>query len=239
MQSLLTKKKPNHSKNKSKKVKTTLFRILYICLSNTTQLKRILPFFSYFFHPIFISVFATLFYFFIATDRYFVYEAIYLFTIQVLLITVFIPLACFYLLVMLGKIDSFMVTKVAQRKTPLVLNIALLSVLITKSITKDNLPELFYFFLGSIISSIIALILVYFHKKASLHMLAMASLTVFCISLCIHFQVRELIFLSFLLFCNGLVASSRLFMKAHSTKEVVLGYLIGLFPQLLLLFFWL
>jgi membrane-associated phospholipid phosphatase len=140
---------------------------------------------------------------------------------------------------MLGKIDSMMVTKVAQRKTPLVLHIVLLTVLITKSITKDTFPELFYFFLGSIISSIVALILVYFHKKTSLHMLGMAALTVFCISCCIHFQVREVVFISLLLFCNGLVASSRLFMKAHSTKEVILGYLIGLFPQLLLLFFWL
>ncbi|MEO8516508.1 MAG: hypothetical protein ABI426_07180 [Flavobacterium sp.] len=202
-------------------------------------MKRILPFFSYLFHPIFISVFATLFYFFIVTDRYFVYEAIYLFTLQVLLVTVFIPLSCFYLLVTLGKIDSMMVTKVAQRKTPLVLHIVLLSVLITKSVTKDNLPELYYFFLGSIISSIIALILVYFHKKTSLHMLGMSSLTVFCISSCIHFQVREVILLTFLLFCNGLVASSRLFMKAHSNKELLMGYVIGLLPQLLLLFFWL
>lgn len=202
-------------------------------------MKKLLAFFSYLFHPIFISVFATLFYFFVVTDRYFVYEAIYLFTLQVLLVTVFIPLACFYLLVTLGKIDSMMVTKVAQRKTPLVLHICLLLVLITKSITKDNLPELFYFFLGSMISSTIALILVYFHKKASLHMLGMSSLTVFCISASIHFQVREVVLLSGLLFCNGLVASSRLSMKAHSNKELLLGYTIGLLPQLLLLFFWL
>ncbi|MEO8234959.1 MAG: hypothetical protein ABI549_06045 [Flavobacterium sp.] len=108
-----------------------------------------------------------------------------------------------------------------------------------KSITKEVIPELFYFFLGSIISSVIALLLVYLKKKASLHMLGISSLTVFCISCCIHFQVREVLIISLLLLCNGLVASSRLYMKAHTTKELVLGYLIGLFPQLLLLFFWL
>jgi hypothetical protein len=202
-------------------------------------LKKILPFFSYLFHPIFISVYATIFYFLVVTDRYFIYEAIYLYLIQVLLVTVFIPMACFYLLIMLGKIDSMMVTQVSQRKIPLVLHMVLLGTLITKGITRDIMPELYFFFLGSIISSALALILVYFGKKASLHMLAMASLTVFCICASIHFHVRPVIFLSLLLFSNGLVASSRLEMKAHSAKELILGYLIGLFPQLLLLFFWL
>ena len=182
---------------------------------------------------------ATVFYFFITTDRYFVYEAIYLYIIQVLLVTVFIPLCIFYLLIMLGKIDSVMVTNVSQRKIPLVIQIVLLSVLVAKSITKESIPELFYFFLGNIVSSIIALLMVYFNRKVSLHMLGMASLTVFCISSCIHFQVHEVVIISLLLFCNGLVASSRLYMKAHSTKELVLGYLIGLFPQLVLLLFWL
>lgn len=202
-------------------------------------MKRILPFFSYLFHPIFISVLATVFYFFVTTDRYFVYETIYLYIIQVLLVTVFIPLSIFYLLIMLGKIDSVMVTNVSQRKIPLVIHIILLSILIIKSITKESIIELFYFFLGSIISSLIALMLAYFSKKISLHMLGMASLTVFCVSICIHFQVHEVIIISTLLFCNGLVASSRLYMKAHTTRELILGYLIGLFPQLLLLFFWL
>ncbi|SNA82372.1 conserved membrane hypothetical protein [Flavobacterium psychrophilum] len=202
-------------------------------------MKKILPFFSYLFHPIFISVLATVFYFFITKDRYFIYEAIYLYTIQVLIVTVFIPLAIFYLLIVLEKIDSVMVTNVSQRKIPLIIHISLLSLFIIRSVTKETVPELFYFFLGSIISSLIALLLVYFGKKVSLHMLGMASLTVFCISSCMYFQVREIIIISTLLLSTGLVASSRLYMKAHSIKELVLGYLIGLFSQLLLLFFWL
>jgi membrane-associated phospholipid phosphatase len=200
--------------------------------------KKILPLFSYLFHPIFISVLATTFYFFI-TNRYFVYNEIYLFIIQVLLMTVFIPLAFFYLLITLGKIDSMMVTHVSQRKIPLLIQIFLLSILIYKNITRDTIPELYYFFLGSIISSSIALLLVYFKKKASLHMLGMAALTLFCISCYLHFQIKEVLFISILLLANGFVASSRLYMKAHSLKELIIGYLIGLLPQLLLLYFWL
>ncbi len=201
-------------------------------------MKKILPFFSYLFHPIFISVFATILYFFIITDRYFIYEYIYLYVIQVLLLTVFIPLACFYLLVTFKKIDSIMVTHVSQRKIPLIIHIVLLFVLILKSITLDNIPELYYFFVGSIISSCIALILVALKKKISLHMLGMSALTVFCISTSIYFNANTRYFIAILLLCNGFVASSRLYMEAHTIKELVAGYVIGLVPQLMLLFFW-
>jgi hypothetical protein len=38
---------------------------------------------------------------------------------------------------------------------------------------------------------------------------------------------------------NGVVASSRLEMKAHTPKELVIGFLLGIIPQLLLLHLWL
>jgi membrane-associated phospholipid phosphatase len=132
-----------------------------------------------------------------------------------------------------------MVTDVTQRKIPLVIQIALLGALIFKSFTPEVNPELYYFFLGSMMSSAIALTLVFYKKKISLHMLGMASLTVFCISCFIHFGIKNVYCISVLLLCNGLVASSRLEMKAHTPTELTLGYLIGLIPQLLLLFFWL
>jgi hypothetical protein len=115
----------------------------------------------------------------------------------------------------------------------------LLSSLIFKSITIDALPELFYFYLGSIISTFLALILALFKKKASLHMLGISSLTVFCMACSLHFQFKFPILMAALLLINGLVASSRLHMKAHTVFELVLGYTIGALPQLILLLFWL
>jgi hypothetical protein len=37
----------------------------------------------------------------------------------------------------------------------------------------------------------------------------------------------------------GVVASSRLEMQAHTTKELVVGFLLGSIPQLLFFYFWL
>ena len=197
-------------------------------------MKKILPIFSYLFHPIFISVFAVLYYF-LVTNGYYNYETVYIYIIQTLIITVFIPIACFYLLVTLKKIDSIMVTNVSQRKIPLFIQILLCTSLLVKSFTLTSLPELFFFFLATIFSSAIALILAFTHRKISLHMLGISALTVFCIFCSIKFGFKNIAFLSLLITLNGFVASSRLVMKAHTKTELFLGYIIGAIPQLILL----
>ncbi|HRZ31251.1 MAG TPA: hypothetical protein P5188_02985, partial [Flavobacterium sp.] len=60
-------------------------------------MKKILPIFSYLFHPLFISVYASLLYFILFRDFY-VLQEMYLFMIQIVIITVLIPISLFYLL---------------------------------------------------------------------------------------------------------------------------------------------
>jgi hypothetical protein len=45
--------------------------------------------------------------------------------------------------------------------------------------------------------------------------------------------------IAFLVLMNGFVASSRLELNAHTPKELVIGFLLGSIPQLLLLILWL
>lgn len=148
--------------------------------------------------------------------------------------TVFLPLGIFYFLISIGKVDSIMLTNTAQRKIPLFIQIVLVAFLIQKSITLQNLPELYLFFLGIILSSLLALLFVYLKIKASLHMLGVAALTFFYIGLNQYFDSQNYYAIAVLILCNGLVATSRLYMKAHTYYELFLGYLIGLLPQLLL-----
>ena len=44
---------------------------------------------------------------------------------------------------------------------------------------------------------------------------------------------------AFFIILNGLVASSRLVMKAHTNKELLIGFLCGTLPQIGLLYVWL
>lgn len=203
-------------------------------------LKKILPIFSYIFHPIFIPILACLFYFFV-NDSYFSYSKyeVYLVLMQVTILTFLIPISFFYLLRSLGKIDSIMVSELSQRKFPLLIQIVLLLVLINKGTTEDRIPELYYYFLAGLISTILALIFLFAKIKASLHMVGIASLLLFVIGISIHNHTNFLISIAVLTLLTGIVASSRLEMKAHDFKELTLGFLIGIIPQIALWHFWL
>jgi hypothetical protein len=176
--------------------------------------------------------------FFYFGESYFEYQQIYLVIIQIVIVTIFIPLTFYYLLLSYGKVDSIMLAKKSQRKIPLLIHAVLLFVLISKSITVDNLIELHYFFLGSLISTIVAFLLIYKEIKASLHLIGMTALSVFAIGISLHFQVRMLLLIVVLLFLNGIVASSRLIMKAHTNTELFIGSLVGIIPQVILFYFW-
>lgn len=190
------------------------------------------------FHPIFIPVYAALFYFFL-NDSYYTDPEKYFAIFQIVIITILLPILFFFVLRTTGRVDSLMVSEISQRKIPLVILCFLTILLVRKSITLDHFPELHFFFLGGLLSTVMALVLLFFKIKASLHMLAISALTLFVIGLSIHDQTRNLTMIAFLVLMNGFVASSRLEMKAHTAKELVIGFVLGLIPQLLLLLFWL
>ncbi|TRX01263.1 hypothetical protein FNW10_16430 [Flavobacterium gawalongense] len=201
-------------------------------------MKKILPIFSYIFHPIFIPVMATLVYLFFNISFFVNQEKLFV-LFQILIVTVIIPILLFLLLRATGKIDSIMVPEVSQRKIPLIIHCFLLILLVRKSITLDRYPELHFFFLGALMSTLQALVLSFFKTKASLHMMGISSLTVFVMGLSIHYQIQNSFMITLLILMNGFVASSRLEMKAHTPSELILGFLLGSVPQLLLLYLWL
>jgi hypothetical protein len=201
-------------------------------------LKKIIPFFSYVFHPIFIPVYAALFYFF-WNDSYFTNPEKYFAIFQIVIITILLPILFFFVLRTAGQVDSIMISKISQRKIPLVIQSFLTILLVRKSITLEHFPEFHFFFLGGLLSTVISLVLLFFKTKASLHAIAISAFTVFVIGLSIHNQTRNINLIAFLVLMNGFVASSRLEMKAHTPKELVIGFLLGIIPQLLLLCFWL
>jgi len=201
-------------------------------------LKKILPVFSYVFHPVFIPVYATLFYLF-SNNSYFINQEKYFVLLQVLIITVVVPLLFFILLRASGKIGSMMAPLVSERKIPLLIQSFLLILLVRKSITVDRYPELHFFLLGALFSTLIALLLLFIKTKASLHMMGISALTVFVFGLSLHFQTQNIFAILFLTITNGFVASSRLVMKAHTFKELIIGLFLGTIPQILLLYLWL
>lgn len=201
-------------------------------------MKKFLALFSYVFHPMFISVYAILLYFFL-TDRYHSYQELFLIMVQIIILTILIPISIFYFLMTLGKADSIMIKQISQRKIPLFVNALLLYILITQSIRVEIIPELYYFFFGALASTILTFLLIFANLKASIHMVGISALTVFIIGFSLHTQTNHIYLVASFLLITGFVATSRLSMKAHDSKELIAGFLVGVLPQISLLYFWL
>lgn len=155
------------------------------------------------------------------------------------IITIAIPLVVFFVLRSLRLVDSIYLADVRERKYPLMIQ-SILFLLIIKSAlnTLDN-PELYYFFVGLLLSSLTAFLMVFFRLKISLHQMGVAALLFFIIGLSAHFKIQLVFTICFLIFSNGWVASSRLFAKAHNNIELITGFFIGAIPQFILYNFWL
>lgn len=159
--------------------------------------------------------------------------------LQIFIVTILLPIAFYFLLKSFGKVDSVMLSEIAQRKMPLLLQIFLFAILITRSVTVEFFPGLYHFFLGGLISSILAFGALFRKIKVSLHMIGISALTFFIIGLSYHNQVNCINTLIFFTVMNGFVASSRLAMKAHTGSELLYGFLSGSIPQIGLFYFWL
>lgn len=204
------------------------------------MLKKILPIFSYIYHPIFISIYGTLFYFLVSPSYdYIPLNSVYLILIQVAILTVLLPLSLYFLFVSIGVISSFTEASLKERRIPLTIQAVLLFFLLKFSVSLDELPELYYFFLGGFLSSILALTSVLLKFKASLHMIGISSLATFIYGLATIFELSLVNSVASSILIVGLVASSRLYMKSHTNIELVIGTLIGILCQTGLWVFWL
>lgn len=198
------------------------------------MLKKVLPIFSYFFHPLFVPLLAIVFYFIVSTNSLSTNEQLFIY-VQGIIFTIILPVLCFLFLKSINKINSIMMPNLSERKLPLVIQAVLFFVLITQGNTFVYIPGLYYFFVGCFISTILAFLLIFLKVKASLHMVGISSLVAFCIAMSVYTQRNMLSEIAILLFLCGLVGSSRLYMKAHTISEIVVGFMVGFVPQLALI----
>lgn len=190
------------------------------------------------FHPLFVPIAGTLAYF-IITPKYSPLELQSGNILPIFILTVIIPIISYLILRNLGLVTSIYMPKIEERKYPLYINIILLFLILYKVIPNNYTIELYYFFVGLIGASTAALLLLFLNLKSSMHLMGMGSLLMFMISLSIHFEINITIALSILTLLTGLVASSRLYLKAHSKAELFIGFCLGLLTQLLTVKFWL
>lgn len=193
---------------------------------------------SYIFHPLFIPLMGTILYF-VVTPRYLDMQIVRVNLFAIAIITIFIPFVMFFLLKNIGVVETIYLREVKERKFPLMIQCILLLLIIKMVFDPYDDPELYNFFVGLVFSTFSALVMVFFKFKVSLHQMGVAGILMFIVGLSAHFKINLLISISFFLFVNGWVASSRLENDSHTYPELGIGLLLGALPQLILFNNWL
>lgn len=202
------------------------------------MIHRILKSISIIFHPLIMPIAGVIFYF-AKTPRFIDREVIWAKLVSLSILTIILPILLYFLLKTLGRVNSIYLRSTKERIIPLILNIIVVTLVIQRILRPDPYIELYYFFVGILISTLACLILVLFKFKASIHMIGISGVFMFFIALSIHFSININGTLALMCIVMGAVATSRLHLKAHSYPELIMGIVIGVFPQLILVTNWL
>ena len=202
------------------------------------MMHRTLKSISYIFHPLIMPLLGVMFYF-AKSPRFIPEEIIMAKLFSITILTVILPILLFYLLRTVNKISSFYLETTKERVWPLILNCAITFLILNRVLTQSEIPELYFFFIGILYSTMACLILVLLKFKVSIHMIAAAGLFMFVVAIGIHFKININGSIALMCIIMGAIATSRLHLKAHSTIELILGFFIGLIPQLIMLNYWL
>ena len=201
-------------------------------------MNSILKSISYIFHPLFMPLLGTAFYF-SKSPRYIPLPIIKAKLFSLSLLTILLPILLYFLLKTLRKVNSVQLQSTRERILPLGLNCIIIFIVIQRVLPQNELIELYCFFIGILLSTLACLMLSILKFKASIHMIASAGVLMFFIAISIHYNIN--INGSIALFCIlvGAIATSRLHLKAHTNTELIMGFLIGLVPQIIMLNYWL
>jgi len=186
---------------------------------------------SFLFHPIFIPFYTIVLYFYI-TPRFFIIKNIRFLEAYLFIVSVIIPILFFLTLKYSGFFKSFIINSPKERLFFSWMMLVVYLIILNKIIKFHIFIELVPFFLGISIALIIMSVCNFYEKKPSLHALALGGMIIFLMIWSYYTKVFILPLLSFLFVLSSLVLAARIYLEAHSIKELLCGFLIGVFTQL-------
>ncbi|MEH6512547.1 hypothetical protein [Maribacter arcticus] len=193
---------------------------------------------SYLLHPLFIPIGGTIAYFLI-TPKYTPLEIQSASILPIFILTVIIPIVTFFILKNVGLVNSIFLETATERKYPLYIHASILLLILYKVIPNNYVSELYFYFTGLLGATVACLLLLLFNFKTSLHAVGVSGLLMYLINLSIHFEINLIIAISIFILLTGAVLTARLYLKAHTRIELIIGVFIGLLSQLLTVRFWL
>ncbi len=189
-------------------------------------------FVSIFFHPINFPILGTLIYF-LLLPRYIFKPQEYMIVSVILIGTYVFPIVFLFLLKRFRMINSYHMVTIEERKFPTLLFISITYILANWLFKTSLVDILSLHFFGYGFGFILSYIFLYIKIKISLHTAAIGGLIGFLIYYSYYYQINLIPALVVLFILSGFIASSRLRLKAHTPKEVFLGFFTGLVTQFL------
>ncbi|SDR67262.1 hypothetical protein SAMN05216503_0259 [Polaribacter sp. KT25b] len=192
---------------------------------------RFYKFISVILHPIVVPTIGVMLYFLLIPNNFESKQRINILSL-IFVVTYLIPLLILVIFKRLRIIETYQTESIKERKLPLALMITLFYVLGNTLDSVINLRDLGLLFYATSLGLFIIYILFYFQIRASIHLLSIGIAIGFFIVLGTIYSQSFIIIIIALFLIAGLLASARLKLNAHTSKEVYIGFFIGFLSPL-------
>lgn len=195
---------------------------------------------TYVFHPILLPTYGTLLYLWAnpsiqgkeVDEGTFIHPSLVVITIFIN--TFIMPAMAILMMKALGFIKSVEMEDKQDRIIPFIATMTfyIWAYLVVKNYFDFMLPIYSIFILGTVVSVMLSFFINLF-LKLSIHMVGMAGLMAGTLLMMMNSEKSLIGVFLVIIVLTGLVASARLYLKAHTPKEVFIGFLIGISGQML------
>ena len=202
------------------------------------MLTSVLKSISYILHPLLMPWMGAVYYFSVTPIQYPAIN-ISFWLVSIVLWSVALPLVLYYFLKKLNIVQTIHLKTSKERIWPLLLNSIIIGNLCFRILPKSVSIELHYLFLGVMITALVGLCLAFLKFKTSIHMMSTGGAFFFMVLVDLHYGLSYNTTFAIFIVIMGAMASSRLHSNAHTVKELTVGLIVGVCPQLLLMKYWL
>ncbi len=140
---------------------------------------------------------------------------------------IIIPIFSFYILKNLSFTKSLQMETAAERKAPYLLGFVYYIITALIFFRTSYIDELISFIPASVAATILVLFFINNYIKISAHMASMGGALAFFIILHFYFDINTFFLVIGTTIISGLVATARLYLKAHTEIEVYSGFIVG------------
>ena len=149
-------------------------------------------------------------------------------------LTYVVPVLLLLFLKNFGFIKDFQVSTIKERRFPVIFMIFLLYFLGNTIIQIPTIRNLGILFYGTSLSLTCIYVLFSVKLKSSLHLVSMGNMIGFFLIMTNINSLSMLPIIILLILLSGILASSRLYLKAHTPVELLIGFFLGIVCQFIL-----